>query len=143
MVDTFSFMYNNPLPRRTKINNWECYLYKLHFPNIFPTNKNVLVGNGAYHLMILVRCTVLFSKSTSTPSPRKYSLAANLSSASTPWAEKNLTAGLDLVPSHSPKCIKGFTLGGANYMNLSSHWLLVSYSYKKLKGNLGRQCKYL
>lgn len=74
----------------------------------------------AYHLMILVRCTVLFSKSMSIPTLLKNSLAALLSSVSTPWGEKNLTVGLDFVPSHSPKWINGFTLPNVSW----------NYSYK-------------
>lgn len=69
-----------------------------------------------YHLMILVRYTVLFSRSTSMPPFRRNSLAACRSSTSTPWGEKKRTAGLDRVPLHSPKWISGFTFSRANYI---------------------------
>nr|GFA97023.1 hypothetical protein [Tanacetum cinerariifolium] len=42
------------------------------------------------------------------------SLAANLSSDSTPWGVKNLTGGLDFDPLQIPKCINGLTFGKAN-----------------------------
>jgi hypothetical protein len=56
-----------------------------------------------HHLIIRVRYRVLFSKSTSIPSPWKNSLAAHFNSDSIPSGEKNLTVGLDLVPLQSPK----------------------------------------
>lgn len=40
---------------------------------------------------------------------------AHLNSASTPWGEKNLTVGLDLVPLQSPKWTNGFTLARASW----------------------------
>ena len=73
-----------------------------------------------HNLIIRVRYTVLFSKSTSIPSPWKNSLAAHLNSDSTPSGEKNRTVGLDLVPLQSPKWTNGFTLAGAS-LNLDEY----------------------